>query len=72
MYKYLTTEPIPPHVTTPITNQQGNVIAEWVSTNLRPAVEAAEIEEAVRWSTRTQSKWMEWRRGDENTNPENR
>ena len=63
MYKYLTTEPLPPTLITPITDQTGNVIAIWTSTNQRQPIETAEVEEAVRWASK--SKWMEWRRGSD-------
>lgn len=62
---YLTAEPIPPHVTTPILDQQGNVIATWTSTNQRQPIEVMEVEEAVRWAM-AGDKYLLIRKGDSN------
>ena len=61
MFNYLTTEPL----STSITDQTGNVIATWVSTNLRWPDETVEVEEAVRWASGP-DKYLLIRKGDDN------
>lgn len=67
MFNYLSLEPLPPHTTTIITDDNGKPIATWVSTNLRPSFEAGEVEEAVRWAALPSEKYLEMRK-EKNSN----
>jgi len=59
----LTNDPAFPVTSTPLYDEHGNEIAEWVSSYPATGDEAVEVGEAMKWATRLTSKWLEWRRG---------